>query len=50
MNRTTKQSQAEIEHFVHVCSHDLKEPLRAISSFIQLLFVHNAGMFDDKSM
>lgn len=44
------QSNQALDRFAHVCSHDLKEPLRSISNFIQLLFSRNSEQFDEESL
>jgi light-regulated signal transduction histidine kinase (bacteriophytochrome) len=45
----TRSNQA-LERFAHVCSHDLKEPLRSASGFMNLLFKRNSQHFDEESL
>ncbi|AWM13021.1 ATP-binding protein [Flavobacterium sp. NRK F10] len=47
-NLTLKEKNKELEQFNHIASHDLKEPLRGISNFIQIIDEDHKDSLNDE--
>jgi signal transduction histidine kinase len=49
LNKELEDSNKELDQFAYIASHDLREPLRTITNFIQLLGSKYQSMFNDEA-
>ena len=49
LNSSLQQSNSELQQFAHVASHDLKEPVRKIKTFVSRLIQENGKVFSENA-